>query len=40
VEYLIFAFGFGLFIPISIWAVLAGLQNTRHEKREQLKLEA
>jgi hypothetical protein len=38
-EYLIFAFGFALFIPFCIWAVVAGLQNTRHDSREQLQLE-
>ncbi|MEO8906897.1 MAG: hypothetical protein ABI310_02360 [Microbacteriaceae bacterium] len=34
-EYILFACGFVIFIPFSIWAVAAGLQNTRQEKREQ-----
>jgi len=35
VEYILFGAGFVIFIPIAIWVVAAGLQNTRQEKREQ-----
>lgn len=34
-EFILFAFGFVIFLPISIWVVAAGLQNTRQEKRER-----
>jgi hypothetical protein len=34
VEYLIFAFGFGIFIPFAIWAVSAGRHNSLFDKAE------
>jgi hypothetical protein len=32
-EYLIFGFGFIVFLPFAIWAVSTGVQHSRFEKR-------
>lgn len=31
-EYLIFGFGFIIFLPFAIWAVATGVQHSRFEK--------
>jgi len=36
-EYLIFGFGFIVFLPFAIWAVSTGVQHSRFEKTRLVK---